>query len=168
MDRVNVYTYPTDDDSYTTDDTRSILVGWFDADTATVFGEDTYFDGNNHISRATGSQWDHQALYRTKGGRYVLHSWSQWQGSVPTWQFLTDDQARDWLLANEHDDAVAEHFGPIEEERGPGRPEVGPAINVRLPVDLLTRVDTYAGAQDLTRAAAIRTLLETRLNNVTD
>lgn len=42
---------------------------------------------------------------------------------------------------------------------GPGRPQVGPATNVRFDVDLLQRLDEYAEAEGLTRAAAIRRLV---------
>ena len=56
------------------------LVGWFDRSTAESWGEDTRWDGSNHVSIATGSQWDHEQLYQTAGGRFVLYRWSQWQG----------------------------------------------------------------------------------------
>jgi hypothetical protein len=161
MTRINVYDYPAHDDL---DATGPVLAGWFDDASATTFGEATDWDGNNDISRATRSQWDHEGLYRTKGGRWVLNRWSQWQGSAPaSHEFITDEQAKTWLLTHEHDDAVAEHFGPVEDERGPGRPEVGQAINTRLPEDLLAKVDAYAQEHGVTRAAAIRTLLAERL-----
>jgi hypothetical protein len=44
-----------------------------------------------------------------------------------------------------------------------GRPEIGPAINVRLPKQLLGLVDDHAKAHDLTRAEAIRRLLDQAL-----
>ena len=136
------------------------LEGWFDEAKAEEFKEATRWDGSNHISIATGSQWDHQALYRTAGGRWVLHSWSQWQGRPETYRFVSDDKAREWLLKNEHDEAVEKYFGEIEEERGPGRPEIGPVIQVRLPEDLLTKVDAAAEKAGLSRAETIRQLLE--------
>jgi predicted DNA binding CopG/RHH family protein len=160
MTRTNIYDYPATDDGPT-------LAGWFDPASAEAFNEATRWDGNNHISLVTGSQWDHQTLYRTKGGRWVLHSWSQWQGSTPTHAFVTDDQAREWLLVNELDDAVTKHlkhFGEVESERGPGRPEIGPAINIRLPESLLDRVDAHAEEQGMTRAAVIRALLAAHLS----
>lgn len=43
---------------------------------------------------------------------------------------------------------------------GRGRPPVGERIEVRLPTDLLDRVDTVADAGGITRAAALRDLLE--------
>lgn len=50
---------------------------WFDKSKAERFEEDTYWNGNNLISKATGSQWDHQALYRTAGKKWILASFSQ-------------------------------------------------------------------------------------------
>jgi hypothetical protein len=95
------------------------LSGWFDRDEARVFYEDTWFDGHNHVSIATGTRYEHEALLRTEGRRWVLHWWSQWQGSRETYRFITDEQAREWLLKNNEDQAVEEFLGPIEDERGP-------------------------------------------------
>jgi hypothetical protein len=148
MDRVNVYDTETRE-----------LVGWFDIDAAEKFREDTEWDGNNHISKATGSQFDHQTLYRTKGGRWVLNRWSQWQGSRETYEFISDDEAREWLIAQNEDVAVERYFGELEDERGPGRPEIGPAIQVRLPEDLLAQIDAKAEDDGVSRAEMVRTLL---------
>src|SRR5215471_8173310 len=60
------------------------------------------WDGRNNISVPTGSQWDHQMLYRSKKGRYYLESWSQWQGSTPSAEWISNEGAAEWLLANEH------------------------------------------------------------------
>ena len=135
------------------------LEGWFDEAKAEEFKEATRWDGSNHISIATGSQWDHQVLYRTKGGRWVLHSWSQWQGRPETYRFVSDDKAREWLLKNEHDEAVEKYFGEIEEERGPGRPEIGPVIQVRLPEEMTAQLDALAERDGVPRAEVIRRLL---------
>jgi len=139
------------------------LVGWFDRAKAEEFAEATRWDGSNHISLATGSQWDHQELYHTAGGRWVLHSWSQWQGRPERYRFVDDDAAREWLLANGEDEAAEKYFGEIEDERGPGRPEIGPVIQVRLPEELLERVDALAGQTGASRAETIRQLLERAL-----
>ena len=136
------------------------LIGWFDDEKAVTFKEDRHWDGSNWISIATGSQWNHQDLYRTAGGRWVLHHWSQWQGSRDWYEFISDERAREWLILNGHDEAVQRFFGEIQEERGPGRPEIGPAIQVRLPEELLRRVEDRAQAQGVSRAEAIRRLLE--------
>jgi hypothetical protein len=61
------------------------------------------WNGNNHISVATGSQWLHQELYRSKKGRYYLVHSSQWQGSTDRAEWISNHEAARWLLANEHD-----------------------------------------------------------------
>lgn len=41
----------------------------------------------------------------------------------------------------------------------PGRPTVGPAINIRIPADLLSELDIKADNEGITRAQLIRKLL---------
>ena len=38
--------------------------GWINLETAQKFVEDRNWDGHNMISAATGSQWEHETLYR--------------------------------------------------------------------------------------------------------
>lgn len=153
MARINVY----DQDEYD----GPQLIGWFNPHTSESFEEDTYWDGNNHISVTAGKD-NHEKLYRTKGGRWVKYWWSQWEGRQPTYEFLTDDDAKVWLLKNSRDEAVEKYFGELPEESGPGRPEVGGAVHVRLG-ELLSRVDAYAAEKGLNRAAAVRELIAASL-----
>ena len=74
---------------------------WFDTDKAVVFKEDTWWDGNNYISTPTGSQWDHQTLYFTGGGTWVLNSYSAWQNSNDSWEVICEDTAFAWLIDND-------------------------------------------------------------------
>ena len=83
---------------------------WFDTKKAEQFGEDKRWNGNNHISVATGSQWDHEELYRTESGTWILHSWSQWQGSTATYEIVDAATAQQWLIDNDHGDAVERLF----------------------------------------------------------
>ena len=76
---------------------------WFDDD-CTCFDESTRWNGNNHISCATGSQWNHEALYYTRSGRWVLYAWSQWQGSLPTYCSIDESEAVAWLIQQEYFD----------------------------------------------------------------
>ncbi len=62
--------------------------------------EDAQWDGNNMISVATGSQWDHETLYCSRKGNYWLESTSQWQGSTPSARWVEPEEAAAWLLAN--------------------------------------------------------------------
>jgi len=79
---------------------------WFDMDKTEEFKEAEYWDGNNHISKATGSQWEHERLYRTASGRWILNHWSQWQGSIETYIEINDDEAARWLVINEQESAI--------------------------------------------------------------
>lgn len=158
MNRIDVYRYPTDE----LDQDGPYLDGWFDLDKADMIQQDTEWNGNNHISVHTRSQWDSQTLYRTSGGRWVLNHSSAWQGTTPRWEFVTDEQARRWLTVNNSDAEIAKYFAPLAEESGPaptGRPAVGPAINVRLGDDLLATVDARATDEGVTRAEMIRRLV---------
>lgn len=159
MTRINVYNYAKDEYDETT------LAGWFNEESATQFKEATSWDGNNNVSVNPIGQFEHQSLYRTKAGRWVLCTWSQYQGVEPRYEFVTDDTAKDWLIRNEEDDAVAQHFGELEEESGPnlgGRPSIGPKVDVRLPREVLERVDAFKG--DRAQADALRQLIEAGLD----
>jgi len=65
--------------------------------------EATDWDGNNHISRATGSQWDHETLYRSRKGRYYIVIKSQWQGTLPSARWVTPVEAAAWLIHNDEE-----------------------------------------------------------------
>ena len=147
MERVNVF------------DLEGNLVGWFDEEKAEKFSEAERWDGSNNISIPTGSQWNHEELFRTAGGRWVLHWYSQYEGRPDSYRFITDHRAREWLLLNQEDEAVKNYFGEIEDERGPGRPEIGPAVLIRLPEELLTALDRKAEGEGISRAEIVRRLL---------
>lgn len=88
---------------------------WFNAESATLFDEDTNWNGNNHISCATGSQFEHERLYRTRGGLWVLFHWSQWQGSTKTYSEINSGEAGKWMVINGHDsDLVREEIDSLE------------------------------------------------------
>ena len=86
-------------------DENGITVGWFDAEKATRFQENTRWDGSNHISKSTGSQWEHQDLYRTKSGKWVLNSWSDYQGSSEEYLLVNDTEAGEWFMRHEYNDS---------------------------------------------------------------
>jgi hypothetical protein len=75
-----------------------------DTDKATQSWKETSnWNGNNHISRATGSQWRHQTLYRSSKGRYYLEYTSQMQGIMPRASFISNEEACRWLLLMERE-----------------------------------------------------------------
>ena len=65
--------------------------------------EATRWDGHNHISLATGSQWSHEMLYRSRKGRYWIEHTSQWQGSTAYAEWIGNHTATQWLMANDHE-----------------------------------------------------------------
>ena len=77
--------------------------GWFNTSKATKWDEDSRWNGNNHISCATNSQWDHETLYLTKKGVWILSGYSQWQGSTPWCRRIDANEATQWLITNNHD-----------------------------------------------------------------
>lgn len=153
MSRINIYN--TDEYGERT------LEGWFDPRKATRYDSDREWDGNNMVSVVTRSQWVDEFLYRTPGGRWVLnHDATRYCNGPDTYSFITPAEAREWLIRSEgNDEAVAQWFGEIEEERGPGRPEVGKPINVRLGDELLAWVDAEAGRIGKTRSDTLRDLV---------
>lgn len=160
MARINVYTYAKDEYDETT------LAGWFNDDASTAYQEATRWDSNNQVSVNPVDQYSHQILYRTKGGRWVLHTWSQWQGAEPKFEFVNDATAKDWLIRNDEDDAVQKWFGELEEEAGPnlgGRPAVGPKVEFRLSEDELARVDERVKKEGVSRSEMLRRLVVTSL-----
>jgi hypothetical protein len=64
--------------------------------------EGTRWDGSNNISVATGTQWDHETLYRSRKGRFYIEHTSQWEGRTPSAEWVSNEEAVRWLLANEY------------------------------------------------------------------
>ncbi len=65
--------------------------------------EGTSHNGQNTISLATGSQWDHEHLYRSRRGRYYVERSSQWQGSTDRCEWISNEAAACWLARNEYE-----------------------------------------------------------------
>jgi hypothetical protein len=78
---------------------------WFNPDAAILYvKENTYWDGHNWISKATGEQWRHDALYYTKSGKFVLHHYSNYQGEGEVYNEVTASDVVTWIIKNEFDD----------------------------------------------------------------
>lgn len=123
------------------------------------------------VSRSDFGWWT-GTVYRTKGGAYFLagegHAASRFAERVgDSWgagegvQTLTEREALAMAEQHADPDAVELHFGHlVEDARGPGRPEIGPAINIRLPQDLLDAiVAEQRSSGSASRAATIRALI---------
>lgn len=78
--------------------------------------EATRWDGSNNISKATGSQWSHEELHRSRKGRYWLEGWSDYQGTAPHAEWVSNRAAAEWLLANGHEDDMPDDLKPLIEE----------------------------------------------------
>lgn len=76
---------------------------WFSPDSAKFYDEAKNYDGNNMISQATGSQTEHEALYRTNGGRFILNEWSDHQGSTASYSEVSNEAAAKWFAINDYD-----------------------------------------------------------------
>lgn len=81
------------------------------------WGEETRFNGNNHISIHTGSQWVHQRLYRSRKGRYYVEHKSQFAGSAPHCEWVSPQEATRWLMLNDDDlpDDLAQYADKVSE-----------------------------------------------------
>ena len=77
---------------------------WFDADKADYYKEESYHDGRNFISKATNSQWEHEAIYITVGSKFILNHWSNWQGSKDTYEIINKEEAARWFAKQEFSD----------------------------------------------------------------
>jgi hypothetical protein len=151
---------------YSTDSYEPERLGWFDLDAAEeIVTEDTYWDGNNHRGKVSGMQTNRAVLYRTKGGRWVEHCNRSCEFNGPDrWSFLTNDEARKWLMQAEEEAVLQYWFPDTPEESGPapqgGRPSIGPTINVAYPRDLIDKIDAAASKAELSRAAFLRKIAE--------
>ena len=61
------------------------------------------WNGRNYISRATGSQWNHQELYKSRKGRYYIEHSSNFQGSQPHAEWVSPQEAARWLMLMEYE-----------------------------------------------------------------
>jgi len=77
--------------------------GWFDPSASEKWDEKTRWDGRNRISLATGSQWNHEILYRTRSGTWIVNWWSQYQGRTETYRQVDVTEAVAWLIRNKHE-----------------------------------------------------------------
>lgn len=142
-------------------------LGWFDLDAAEhVLEEDTRWNGQSMIGVISGMQINRAQLYRTSGGRWVENQDSRPEFNGPNmWRFLTDDEARDWMVksgGNEAEEALKEWFPDTPDEVGPnlgGRPAVGPKVEVRLDPETLAKVDKRAAAEGVKRAEMLRRII---------
>lgn len=156
--RINITTY--DEDTQETG-----LLGWFYPEKAERFDQGTEWNGQNMVGVISRSEFIDEYLYRTAGGRWVLNRDAhRCNNGGDAYRFVSDAVAQDWLIRSQiNDEAVEKYFGAQPEERGPGRPEVGPVVQVRFPDDLLAKVDERAKVHGVSRAMMIRRMVAYRV-----
>lgn len=123
----------------------------------------TRWDGSNNADINVGAN-RRQDLLRTAGGRWVIETRSSWVGEGDRYSWATDEQAHEWLMFNEEEAAAIQLFGPAADERGPGRPAVGPVVKARFDEQTIARIDAFATDHGVSRADAIRQLVEQALS----
>jgi len=78
---------------------------WFDIENAKCYKEGSCWNRQNRISKITGSQHHHEYIYITKGGVFILNSWTNWAEIPDTYMAITKEQAAAWFVKNEYSDA---------------------------------------------------------------
>lgn len=89
---------------------------WFDESKAITYKENTYWNGNNHISKITDQQWHHVNLIKTATGKWILNNWSNFQGSKDEYLECTEAQAAEWFTKNgeEPPEELKSYFEELE------------------------------------------------------
>lgn len=156
-DRQTIWDYAGEDDARI----KPTVSGWISRSKSTRYHEmlDDPEEGCRPVSRATGYALDHEELWRTATYRWVRHSWCDFSGSRDRWEWITPAEAREWLIRCGYDPETVAEAMAAPETADPGRPEIGPAVKIRLPVDVLDAIDAEAEAAGLTRSAWIREAL---------
>ena len=110
---------------------------------------------DHHTARCFTSDRNHDRLYRTAKGRWVLYTCviAQAHGQTGDHSYVDDEKARAWLKHNGHADAL----------RAPGRPEIGGKIAVAVGDSRLASVSAWAQERSIGRSEAIRQLLDLAL-----
>jgi hypothetical protein len=55
-------------------------------------------DPDGRVSRATGSEYEHESVYLLSSGTWILKHWSQWRGAATTYRELELAEAVEWFL----------------------------------------------------------------------
>ncbi|MER6013415.1 hypothetical protein [Streptomyces bluensis] len=171
MPRITVHRYDHDGNQLE-------AVGWFDTERAEVVDEADPMTGARFAQlrkRGQSARFVREALYRTHSGRWVHKETAhigpdgKWvddendaspQLSTPRrYRYLTDEEAVAWLSTHGQQQHIDRFFHESPQERGPGRPEIGQPVQVRLG-DLLPLVDEWADERGYSRAGAVRRLVQ--------
>lgn len=142
----------------TGDDSPAEPAGWFESSRAQKY--ESRVDGAGKTRR--GMRPAPQMLYRTEEGAWVREI--RLGRSIEAHrEFVSEVVAHEWLVRNGHDDA-ADDLIDLPQEQGPGRPEIGGTVQVRLGWALLPDVDAFARREGCSRAEAMRRLVAAGLD----
>jgi hypothetical protein len=151
--------------------------GWFTLEDAEAMPEADPMTAARHaeaMRRGESARGVKETLYHTSQGRWVLKT--AWHiddcgrfvddesdvdprsGGGPRYRFLRAADAIEWLGRNGYEDPIEQYLPDLPDERGPGRPEIGGRVQVRLG-HLLPAVDSYAADHGCSRAEAVRLLV---------
>jgi hypothetical protein len=76
---------------------------WFDLDGAVLFEEALAHNGEHWVSCATLTEFDHETLYLTRRGAFLIRYWSTWGGEVcERFERVSQAAAAEWLVDNNH------------------------------------------------------------------
>ncbi len=74
---------------------------------AEVWGDNfDFYGGSNMVSPHTRDEFRGETLYLTKGGRWLVEHWTRWQDERGWYEYITDEQAWEWLVENGESEAV--------------------------------------------------------------
>lgn len=139
--------------------------GWFESEDAEVFeqGAPPRVKRTRGLFSQGGAREAAQQLILTGDGRWVVrYDFGEDLGLPVQYHYVDEQKASSWLCENGHADAASTLLP--EPERGPGRPEIGGRVQVRLG-DLLPAVDAYAERLGVNRAEAVRQLVAKALGS---
>ena len=75
--------------------------GWFNRDDAQKIREDNWRGRARVTSDPAGRQWEHEELYVTRLGRFVLRCWSEGKGFGERYVEIDAEVAAAWLVRND-------------------------------------------------------------------
>jgi hypothetical protein len=175
MTRITVYRYDQNNQPAEAE-------GWFTPESAHAMTEANPMTAERYadaMRRGKPARVVIETLFHTGEGRWVrkdaIHvddrgRWTENEAGArsthgfPHYRFLSDAEALDWLTRNGYEDRIAAYLPDLPQEKGPGRPEVGGLVQVRLG-KLLPSVDAYATEHRCSRAEAVRRLVVAGLSS---
>lgn len=81
---------------------------WFDVDEAKRWDEaGVNADDGTPISLATGNSWEHETLFLTRAGTFIIHYLSERNPTLASFVEYDDKKGIQWLLKNGYPDEAA-------------------------------------------------------------